>query len=126
MTKQNRNTLLFGIFLLLAGIAYLFTRTQIAIIDTFMFSANFMIYIGLLVSWMYSVWTRLLPTKARGYIIAAAILMMVELLVRFLRFRILTEIVIRRYTDYAYNIPLILIPTLFLMTCIRIHRGESD
>ena len=126
MAKCKNNTILFSGFLLLAGIAYLFTRTQIAIVDTFMFSANFMIYIGLLIGWMNSVRDRLLPTKARGYIVAAAILMMVELLVRFLRFRILTEIVIRRYTDYAYNIPLILIPTLFLMTSIRIHRGEGN
>ena len=126
LIKGHRNTVLFLGFLLLAGVAYLFTRTQIAIVDTFMFSANFIIYIGLLISWMYSVRARLLPTKARGYIVAAAILMMAELLVRFLRFRILTEIVIRRYTDYAYNIPLILIPTLFLMTCIRIHRGENN
>ena len=124
--KNHKNTVLFLGFLLLAGIAQLFTRTRISVVDTFMFSANFMIYIGLLIGWMNSVRDRLLPTKARGYIIAAAILMMVELLGRFLRYRILTEIVIRRYTDYANNIPLILIPTLFLMTSIRIHRGESN
>lgn len=124
--KQNRNTFVFFVCLLLSGCTYLLTRTQISIVNTFMFSANFMIYIGLLIFWMYSVRTRLLPTKARQYIIAAAILMMVELLVRVLRFRILTEVGIRRYVDYGYNIPLILIPTLFLMTCIRIRRGEDE
>ncbi len=100
-TKDNQGIWLFLGFLLLAGVAYLFTRTQIAIVDTFMFSANFIINIVLLMSWMYSVRARLLPTKARGYIVAAAILMMAELHVRFLRFRILTEIVIRRYKDDA-------------------------
>ena len=126
MPNSRKNTYLFAGFLLIAGITYLFTRTQVAIVDTLMFSANFMIYIALLISWAYSVQARLLPTRARGYIAAAAILMMTELLVRFLRFRILTEVVVRRYVDYMYNIPLILIPTLFLMTCILIHEGEGD
>ncbi len=123
--RENQNTLLFLVCLLLGGITNLLTRTRISIVDTFMFSANFMIYIGLLIFWMHSVRERLLPTKARAYIIAAAVLMIVYLLVRILRFRILTEVVIRRYVDYAYNIPMVLVPTLFLMTCIHIHRGED-
>ena len=126
MAKCKNNTVLFSGFLLLAGVAYLFTRTYISIVDTFMFSANFIIYIGLLFSWTYSVRMRLLPTRARGYILAASVLMVMVLLVRFLRYRVLLEVVSSRYTDYAINIPLVLIPTLFLMTCIRIHRGEGD
>ena len=125
MKKQMRSTRLFFGFLLLGGITNMLTRTHISILDTFMFSANFMIYIGLLIFWMQAVRERLLPTKARGYILASAILMIFYLLVRVLRFRILTEVVIRRYADYAYNIPMILVPTLFLMTCIRISRGEE-
>ena len=124
-TRENRNIQLFFGFLLLGGITNLLTRTRISVLDTFMFSANFMIYIGLLIFWMYSVKDRLLPTRARTYIITAAVLMIVYLLVRVLRFRILTEVAIRRYVDYAYNVPLVFVPTLFLMTCIRIHRGEE-
>ena len=125
MTKQNGKTWLFFAFLLLGGIANLLTRTRISIVDTFMFSANFMIYIGLLLFWLLSVRQRLLPTRARSYIVLSALLMIFYLLVRVLRFRILTEVVIRRYVDYAYNIPMVLVPTLFLMTCIRINRGEE-
>ena len=109
----------------MGGIANLLTRTHISIVDTFMFSANFMIYIGLLLFWLLSVRQRLLPTRARSYIVLSALLMIFYLLVRVLRFRILTEVVIRRYVDYAYNIPMVLVPTLFLMTCIRINRGEE-
>ena len=75
MSRQNKYTCVFIALLLLAGIAYLFTRTQIAFVDTFMFSANFMIYIALLISWLYSVRDRLLPTKARSYITASVVLM---------------------------------------------------
>ncbi|MBQ9824121.1 MAG: hypothetical protein IJM63_06450 [Solobacterium sp.] len=126
MAKQNRNTLLFVFFLLLAGIACLLTRTRISIIDTFMFSANFAIYTGLLIFWMQSVRSRLLPTGARSCILASALLMIFYLLVRLLRWRILTGVVFRRYADYAFNIPMVLVPTLFLMTCIRISRGEEN
>ncbi len=123
--RENRNTLLFFGFLLIGGITNMLTRTRISIVDTFMFSANFMIYIGLLIFWMQSVRTRLLPTRARSYIITAAVLMIAYLLIRVLRFRILIHIVIRRYVDYSYNIPLVLGPTLFLMTGIRVSEGEK-
>jgi hypothetical protein len=122
--RQTRNTWLFFGFLLLGGVANLLTRTRISIVDTFMFSLNFMLYIGMLLFWMQSVRSRLLPTRARSYIVASVLLMIVYLLVRVLRFRILTGITVRRFVDYAYNIPMVLVPTLFLMTCIRISRGE--
>ena len=122
--RQKRNTWLFFGFLLLGGVANLLTKTRISIVDTFMFSLNFMLYIGMLLFWMQSVRSRLLPTRARSYIVASALLMIVYLLVRVLRFRILTGITVRRFVDYAYNIPMVLVPTLFLMTCIRISRGE--
>ena len=123
--REYKGTWPFIGLLLLSGAAYLMTNTGISIVDTFMFSANFMIQTGLLLFWMQSVHARLLPTRARGYIIASALLMILELLVRFLRFRGLTEVAPRRYVDYSYNIPLVLVPTLFLMTCLRIHKGEE-
>ena len=125
-TKQDKAAVIAFIgCILLAGVCNLLTRTRAPLVNTFMFCANVMIYIGLLLYWMLSVRARLLPTKARSYAIASAILMIFELLVRVLRYRILSEIVIRRYSDYAINVPLILVPTLFLMTCIRISRGEE-
>ena len=42
-TKENRNTLVFLGFLLLGRICNQLTRTRISVLDTFMFSANFMI-----------------------------------------------------------------------------------
>ena len=124
--NRKNKTILFFILLLLGGIVYLHTQTRVAIVDTFMFSANFMIYIGLLIGWMYSVQDRLLPTKARSYILASAVLSILYLLIRILRFRILTVVVVRRYADYLYNIAPIFNPTLFLLTCIRIRRGDGE
>ena len=124
--RENRSTWMFIGFLLMGGICQMFTRTRVSIVDTFMFSVNFMIYVALLIFWLQSVRARLLPTRARSYIVTSAILMVVLLLIRVMRFRILTEVLVRRYVDYSYNIPMVLVPTLFLMTCIRIRRGESD
>lgn len=108
MANRINNTLLFFVMLLFGGIVYLHTQTGISVVDTFMFSVNFMIYIGLLIGWMVSVRDRLLPTKARSYILASAMLSILCLLVRILRFRILTAVVVRRYADYLYNIAPIL------------------
>ena len=52
MTRQNRNTLLFLGFLLLAGLSYYFTRTGSTVQRTLLFLVNFMIYAGLLLFWM--------------------------------------------------------------------------
>ena len=54
MTRQNRNTLLFLGFLLLAGLAYNHTREGSAAQQTLLFLVNFMIYAGLLLFWMQS------------------------------------------------------------------------
>ena len=62
----KRNTWLFIGFFILAGMCYLLTRTNRLFLNTFMFSANFMIYIGMLIFWIQSVRARLLPTKVFG------------------------------------------------------------
>ena len=41
--KRNRNTVLYVVFILLAGIINLFTHTRSALVNSVMFSANFII-----------------------------------------------------------------------------------
>ena len=125
LAKKGQKPRLFFLFFLLAGILQMLTKTRISIVDTFMFTANFILYVGMLFYWIRSVQVRLLPTRARSYTLAAAVLMIFYLLLRTLCYRLLTEMPLPRYADYAYNIPLILIPTFFLMTCIRISEGEG-
>ena len=124
--KQTKGTLLYISFLILAGVCYLFTNTNNLLLNTVMFSANFLIYAGLLLYWIQSVRTRLLPTKARAYILTAAFLMLLYLTLRVFKYRIAeADAIPSRYAVYAYWIPQVMIPTLYLMTCIRIHRGEQ-
>ena len=124
ITRQNKNVWLFIGFLVLAGIANLLSRSGNTLFDTLMGSINDIIFIGLLLFWSQSVRTRLLPMKTRSYILSISYLMLLYLLLRIFKYSILRETLVIRYAVYAYWIPQILIPTLFLITCIRIRRGE--
>lgn len=124
--KQNKNTWLFIGFFLLAGVCSLLMRVMSTLWETALFSLNFAIYAGMLLFWMQSVRTRLLPTKARSYILWAAALMLLALILRVFRYRtVVPGTVLSRYAAYAYWLYTLLIPTLFLMTAIRISRGTK-
>ena len=125
--RQIKGMLIFIGLLILAGVCNLFTATDHLILNTLMFSMNFLIYAGLLLYWIQSIHARLLPTKARSYIIAAASLMLLFLTLRVFKYRITeADAIPSRYAVYAYWIPQVMIPTLFLMTCIAIRRGERE
>ena len=123
--RIHNGTWLFVFFFALAGCAYLLTRTDNLLLGSVMFTVNFAIYIGLLIFWMQSVRERLLPIRARTYLLAASFLMLTYLLLRVYKYRIANAAVLIRYTSYAYYVPMMLIPALFLMICICIRRGEN-
>ncbi len=126
MTRQNRNTRLFIGFLLLAGVANLISRLPGSEKSTLMTCVNYLTYIGLLLFWIEAVRTRLLPTSARTSILGAALLMLLLMLLRIFKYRFAVSVVSMRYAVYAYWIPQMLIPALFLMTCIRIRRAGQE
>lgn len=99
---------------------------------TVLFCANLLIYIFLLVFWIHAVQRRLLPSRARNYLIAAACCAVAMLVLRSIKYRLIDQWALdaARYLWYLYYLPMILLPTLFLMTCVRIesrHRtGRFD
>ncbi len=126
MTQRKRTGLFLGV-LGLAGVCNLFTRTSVLFLNTLMFCLNFLLCAGLLLYWMQSVRARLLPTKARTFIVAAVALMLGYLILRVFKYRIVTDAVLpARYAVYAYWTPQLLIPALFCMTCVRVRRGERE
>ena len=52
--------------------------------------------------------------------------MLVYLLIRVFKYIIADTALVIRYSTYAYWIPQMLMPALFLMTCIRIRRGNTE
>ena len=131
-THEKRNTYLFIGLLVLAGAFHVLEdslHSHVSVPDyslvTLVFCLVFLIYSALLLSWIVSVYARLLPSKARAYLIAMALLMLLYLCLRVVRYRIVVSAAALRLTWYAYYVPMVLIPVLFLMVCIQIERGEK-
>ena len=102
------------------------TKVQSTFVATLMFCLNFMIYIGLIIFWVQHVIKRILPTKTRGYIIASSFFMILYILQRVVRYRLLINSVIAyRYLGYFYFIPLIMMPSLLLVTAIHLKYGDN-
>ena len=123
----KRNTILFVAFLLLCGVLHFNERYDHPILpDTVVFCTVFAIYATLILFWMQTVRDRLIRSRSRNYTLSAGGLMMLYLLTRTLKYRIVNTTMLTRYLWYINYVPLILIPTLFLMACIRFHLAEDS
>jgi hypothetical protein len=120
--KLKRNTSLFIVFLLLAGVANLLAWAGIPALEALMAEANYLIYTGLLLFWLQSVQARLLKSRTKTWVTGAARMMLLYQLLRVFKYRFAVEPAAMRYAIYLYFVPMTLIPTLFLMTCLRILR----
>lgn len=118
--------MLFIGFLLIAGIANVLSRFLPPVSAGLMTALNYVILTGLLLFWIQSVRVRLLPSEARKSVLGAAVLMLMYMLLRIFKYRFAVEPLTLRYSLYAYWIPQVLIPTLFLITCIRIRHAERN
>ena len=134
MQNSKRNLLLFVGLLLLAGLFHIIEHTihdisalgepHYAVVTLF-FCLELVIYTVLIIFWIQSVHTRLLPSRARNYMVIVALLMIFYLVLRAYKYRIAGEDAGLRLSWYAYYIPMTFIPALFLMVCIRIKKGVA-
>ncbi len=126
----RRNTALFIGFLLLGGVFHYFDPTENLFLNSFLFTGRFTVFAGLILFWIRSVRSRLLPTRVRTYMVAAGILMLCLLAVQVFSNRIVGDapdaLDVNRITKYIYWIPQTVSPALFLMACVRIRRGRQD
>ncbi len=132
MYNSKRNTLLFIAFFLLAGLLHTVEHMIHDIsasgdphyeIVTLFFCMELVIYTVLIIFWIQSVYIRLLPSRARNYMVIVALLMIFYLLLRTYKYRIGETDAGIRFSWYAYYIPMTFIPSLFLMVCICMQRG---
>ncbi len=128
--SQRRNTVWFIGFLLLGGIFHYFDPTENLALNSFLFCGRYTVFSGLVLFWILSVWSRLLPTRVRKYMVAAGILMLSLLALQVFSNRIVGDAAaaaeVNRYSKYAYWIPQTLNPALFLAACVRICGGSRD
>ena len=95
-------------------------------ISTLGFCVNLSIFVFLLLCWIESLRMRLLPTRARTYLICTALLMIFYLALRSAKYRFAdSNDYFVHVLWYLYYIPLIFIPALFLMTCIFMRNKGS-
>ena len=125
VVKKHKTTTLFVAFFLTTGICNIFTRSESEFIGSIMFCLNAAILFGLILFWMQTVRDRLLPTRSRFNLLLCGALMLVYLLIRVIRYRVLiSSNIVGRYTAYLYFIPLLLIPTLLVITGIELSFGK--
>ncbi|MBO4426112.1 MAG: hypothetical protein J5776_03815 [Clostridiales bacterium] len=123
---SHKHTLRFVLFLILAGICNLLCNTPNSMFNTVMFCANFIIYLGLILYWVNYVRKRILPTGTRTYITASSMFMIIYILQKVIRYRLIVDSVAAyRYMGYFYFIPLVMMPTLLLVTAIDLRYGSS-
>ena len=87
---------------------------------------NYLILTGLLLFWIEAVRFRLLPSAARTATLSAAFFMLLYMFLRIFKYRFAVSIIAQRYAVYAYWVPQMLIPGLFLITCIHISRSRRE
>ena len=91
-------------------------------LSTLCFGVVLLLDAGMLLAWLYSVRRRLLHSRARGCIVAAVMLFLFFLAISALSYRIApdSDLAFRRMCWYLYYVPLLFVPTLFLILCLDI------
>ena len=120
---RSRPVALYILGLLLAGVCNVLCASENLLLGTVSYCLNYMVYTALLLFWIQSVRTRLLPSRAKTYILAAAMCMFLLLFLRSWKYRG-TELntTAERYGWYAYYPPFVMMVTLFCMCCLRFSR----
>ena len=131
--NQKLTTAVFAAFILLGGVIHYsavwlhpyYDMPWRSMVETLQFCIIYCLYAGLVLFWVQSVYRRLLPSPGRQYIAASGLLMIVHLLITVIKYRIVMSVFQVRISWYASYIPLILIPTLFLLCCLSLtgRRG---
>ena len=129
ISGRTVSTCLFGAFLILAGILHIadhYVPLERPYGSALCFCAYSGIYFGLILFWAISVRQRLLPSRAKQYMLAAAFFMLEFQVTRITKYRIAPrESLATRYCWYLYYPSVVMIPTLFLMTCVSYARARS-
>ena len=124
----QRSSALFLALLLLAGVLHLIDNSSSGFFTTVLFCCYTGIYAGLLLFWLLSIQRRLLPCRAREYLLAAGGMMLFYLALRCVKYRVIgsSSETLTRWAWYTFYVPRLMIPTLFFMSCIGFYAEERD
>ncbi len=83
------------------------------------------IYLGIFSVWGVSVSRRVVQPQIRRNLIAVAVLIVVWMVVREIKFRFIIDINTERYLWYSYYIPLLLMPLIALFVSALLEKNEA-
>ena len=116
--RLRDHTIIFLVLFFIAGLFHALDSSPFGFFNTFAFTANFVIYFGLIVLWIRSVYDRLLPSYTRRYMIVEALFMLIYMILRTVKYRIVGSAIAMRLCWYSYYIPIVMIPSFFLISAI--------
>ena len=82
------------------------------------------IYVFLFSAWCYSLWTRIVQTQVRSYLLAISALMVLWILLRSIKFSI-ENTDAERWLWYFYYFPMLFIPMLSVFVSRSLGKGED-
>ena len=82
------------------------------------------IYLSLFSAWYISLRARIIQVEVRKYLSSVAVLMILWLLFRTLKYNIETNLIIVRYMWYLYYLPLLFIPVLAVFAALSLGKPE--
>ena len=122
-SQTKRMTILAIALFLAAGLLHEIDRMLPPAWSALAFLLNLSIYIGLALGWAISIQRRIMPSRIRRLLIAAALLTVLWLFLRACKYRFFNYEPIRTYLWYLYYLPQLLAPTLTLL--IALEQGHS-
>lgn len=130
MKLANKSKLHTGIivsFLIITAILckYVYLLSDTLLYDKIAVFIRVFIYIGLFSAWGLSVNKRILHSRVRKILIAAAIIMIFWLAVREFKWRLVVDATALRYLWYAYYIPIMIIPLIALFISMYLSKPED-
>lgn len=121
-----KNAVIVAILVLIAVICRIITKTGLVdgLLNLVLVFIRTFIYIGLIAFWEVSVNKRVLQSPVRQCLVTEAILMVLWLILREIKYRFVINAMLLRYLWYAYYIPMMLIPLIALF--VSIYLGKTD
>ncbi|MGN1452259.1 MAG: histidine kinase N-terminal 7TM domain-containing protein [Eubacteriales bacterium] len=84
-----------------------------------------LLHIGLIAAWGFSLYRRVVQKQARRYLCGIAVLMILWMNFKVLRYYIFMDAVASRYLWYMYYLPLVVIPLYMLFASLFIGKTED-
>lgn len=84
-----------------------------------------LLHIGLITAWGFSIYQRVVQKQARRYLCGIAVLMILWLNFKDMKYYICTDVNVSRYFWYLYYLPLAVIPLYMLFASLFIGKAED-